>query len=553
MKKSITVIVSLMIALVLVLGGCTSVSTTGTTSAKATTAAVTTGTPATQTTVNSILNETGYPITKQAITLTALFPRWAIHGDFDKMWFTSELAKKTNINLKLIPVEEAGFVEKKNLALASGDYSDIFLAGITNSDAAIYGPQKIFIDVAPYLKKYAPNAGGLFAKYPEVQKTFAFPNGAMYVLPTFLDIERDKVNNRIWINQTWIDRVGMKMPGNLDELYLVLKAFKDMDPNKNGIADEIPVSARYASDMSVPFITAFGFVNQRSDIINNKYVFVPTQPAYKEYLVYLNKLYSEGLLDKEYFTQTQEQSNAKISKMMVGMHTGGHTYNFIAKDEDWQQYKMLPALTSTINKTPVWPRSPNYLLGSGVLVITNKCKYPEAAVRMVDFFYSKEGSRMVRCGPEYGTWGGDGGYEIVKDSSGKEITKIHNGAYKSFWDFRASVTPLNLPYNSGEDINFVVISGDYKNSWASDRIFESKNISVSRFGFPDVSYTSKEMETMVISVDIESYIAQMDSKFIIGTIPFSEWDSFQATLKKMGIDEIIKIRQAAYDRWNSIS
>lgn len=42
----------------------------------------------------------------------------------------------------------------------------------------------------------------------------------------------------------------------------------------------------------------------------------------------------------------------------------------------------------------------------------------------------------------------------------------------------------------------------------------------------------------------------MDAKFILGNIRMSEWDNYISTLKKMNVEEMIKIRQAAYDRWN---
>jgi putative aldouronate transport system substrate-binding protein len=40
-------------------------------------------------------------------------------------------------------------------------------------------------------------------------------------------------------------------------------------------------------------------------------------------------------------------------------------------------------------------------------------------------------------------------------------------------------------------------------------------------------------------------------KFIIGTEPLSGYDRFLATLKTYGIDEVLKARQAAYDRYQA--
>lgn len=43
------------------------------------------------------------------------------------------------------------------------------------------------------------------------------------------------------INQEWLKTLGMSMPENFEEFVEVLKAFRDKDPNGNGISDEIPM------------------------------------------------------------------------------------------------------------------------------------------------------------------------------------------------------------------------------------------------------------------------------------------------------------------------
>lgn len=54
------------------------------------------------------------------------------------------------------------------------------------------------------------------------------------------------------INKTWLDKLGLKVPDTIDELYNVLKAFKERDPNGNGRLDEIPV-IEVSNDLISPF------------------------------------------------------------------------------------------------------------------------------------------------------------------------------------------------------------------------------------------------------------------------------------------------------------
>lgn len=74
--------------------------------------------------------------------------------------------------------------------------------------------------------------------------------------------------------------------------------------------------------------------------------------------------------------------------------------------------------------------------------------------------------------------------------------------------------------------------------------------------FPAYLFKFTEEEMDVINnkwVDIKSYHDEMCGKFIVGIENIDEeWDNYIATLKKMGIDDVIAVYQAAYDRWNSL-
>ena len=153
---------------------------------------------------DSVVNKTGFPIVNEPITLTVLFPKLPEHGDLNEMWFTKTIAEKTGITLQFEYVDESGFEEKKNLALASGDYPDIFLTGTSREDEATYGTQGIFVDLAPYLEEYAPETVKLFETYPEVKKTFYFESGALYAIPGFIDVERYIPANNIYFNQHFL-------------------------------------------------------------------------------------------------------------------------------------------------------------------------------------------------------------------------------------------------------------------------------------------------------------------------------------------------------------
>ena len=68
--------------------------------------------------------------------------------------------------------------------------------------------------------------------------------------------------------------------------------------------------------------------------------------------------------------------------------------------------------------------------------------------------------------------------------------------------------------------------------------------------FPPLVYTAEEAEERsTIYTDISSYLGSMRTRFITGELDIdSEWESHVETVKNMGLDRMLEIDQAAYDR-----
>lgn len=494
-------------------------------------------------------NPTGLPIVKEPITVTLMYPRQPIHEDFNKMWFFEHLAERTNIRVETQMIEATGWEEKKALSFATGDLPDMFFTGLTVNDENMYGSQGLLIDLAPLIDQYAPETKALFEKYPEVRKTFSTPEGAIYSIPTFSDYKRDTATRRPYINAAWLEKLGLEVPTTVDELYTVLKAFKEGDPNGNGQADEIPLSGRFDGSTKLVILQAFGYVEARHDVIDDKYVYVPMQPGYKEYLIYMNKLYSEGLLDKEFFSQKQEQVLAKEKSLLLGLTADSGGYGNIGTD-NLEQFIIPPPMTSSVNSVPMTRKQPPYQRW-GTFAITNKAEHPEELIRLVDYLFTLEGSVAMRAGPELGVVSDKAGYEYTT-VDGVETFITHYEGFPSFYAFRHTATPVNGPFYNGQTLGDYLTYNDPQQVWLTTKIMESGMVEAARYAYPEVKFTPQEQEKIASYIDMDSYVDQMEAKFIMGETPISEWDNYVNTLKNMGVDEMIRIRQDAYDRWNSI-
>ena len=496
------------------------------------------------------------PLTDTTVTIEVLFPRSNGHGDLNDNWYVNQLEEKTGIRLEIIPVEESGWTERKNLALASGDYPDVFIAGLTWDDALIYGEQGIFIPLEDLIEEYAPNVTTLLDLYPEAEKTLTM-NGHIYVLPTWSTPERELIDNanRKTINTTWLENVGLDMPTNLDELYEVLKAFKEQDANGNGDpSDEIPYTNVFDSDGFEWILSAFGFVNLRHDVLDGEYVYVPAHENYRHYLEYMNKLYAEELLDNDYFTQTAEELQVKVAAGIVG---SGITYaTDYTTDLDLKlQYSSVSPLTSEYNDTLCWPKY-SVERTDAMLAITDKCEHPELVIQLLDYWYSEEGSFQVKGGPKLGEMPDDpsSGYEkiVAEDGTVTYRQNFDTDEYASFYAFRKANGLWSVPHVYTDELNELVVGADPDRARSHQEAIDSGCFGALRLGYPNAAFNTEEADALATYVMIDSYAEQMTAEFITGEEPLTDesWNAYLETLNAMGLQARNEIYQAAYDRWN---
>lgn len=502
------------------------------------------------------------PVSEEPIHVSCLFPRRSIHPEnFDDMWWSKELLNRANVIIDWILVEQSGFQEKKNLVLAAGDYPDIFIDGVTKTDEQTFGPMGIFVDLAPYIEENAPNMQELFERYPDVKKSLSYEDGAIYNMPDFSIVPRDQFVSAPYFNESWLANLGVEAPSTLEDLYDIFAAVRDQDADGDGASDdEIPLLYLFDSqfDFKYSVLAAYGLIGLSDDykviadyVKDGEYLFIPVQEGYLNYLTYMKKLYDEGILSPECFTASGEQVNARIQSLDVFMHAGA-AHTIMPNEEDWRKENMLPYLTSELSDAQVWPATLRHTRSWGNFIMTDKCAYPAEMVKLQDYFYTDVGSLMIRAGREAGTYDEFGWKIIVDEATGEWTSEIlyDKEHFDSYYNWRMNNSPLQGTYVAGEFHNKVMISSDYKNEWYSQTKLNTGRMDFATIAYPEVTYTQEEQDAMLVYVDIANYVKQMEVKFITGATPLSDWEGYVSTIYNMGLDQIIEVKQAAYDRWN---
>jgi putative aldouronate transport system substrate-binding protein len=183
--------------------------------------------------------------------ITALITKHPLTQDLKKMEWLKKVEEETGIKIKWEEVT-ADWDQKKGAMLASGDVPDLIIGPNAITDADFVQYQGLFEDLSDDMDKL-PNVQAMFDAKPETEGIATQLDGNIYGLPKYQRFWPGTAT-RQFINQQWLENLGLEVPTNWDELYVVLKAFKDEDANGNGDKnDEIPM------DFSPVGTGGFGF------------------------------------------------------------------------------------------------------------------------------------------------------------------------------------------------------------------------------------------------------------------------------------------------------
>jgi len=487
----------------------------------------------------SNFNLQGYPVVNDKITLKMMGSKHPIQGPWEEMYFFKDMESMTNIAFEFNTPPADSYEEKKKLAFVSGELPDVFFSGNLWNEDMKYGDDGALIPLEDLIERYAPNIRAMFEQNPDIKQSLTTPSGHIYSLP-YINRAPNAIAYTIpWVNRTWMENVGItKLPETTEELYTLLKAFKEKDPNKNGKADEIPLISDKLNDTRTALLASFGHLSQGIEVIEGKVQYGAATDGYREYLKFMNRLYAEKLLDPETFTQQYADMDAKGQADRVGIAM--RTLWNIAKGEN-DRYPALPVLTSPANANKIYPVGPGFT--GGTFAITSQNKYPEATIRWVDYLYSEEGSLFEHYGKEGDLWEWSD-----KEKGIRKYIQPQNGI--STEEYRATFTP---------DVGALLpkwVRNETEAGWDDTghqfRIKETndKVIPYSQVAFPTVYLLPDEQKRVdEISTDLNTYVQQMEAKFVTGSESFDKWDNYLETLRKLKVDDIVEIYTAAYERW----
>lgn len=508
---------------------------------------------------DGILNPLGQlPLVKEKLTLTVAMPKPAAVEDMATNFHTQWMEKQTNIHLdfSFFSIQEAA--QKLEILIASGDKLPDMLLAFGLNDIAVYkyGSSGAFVDLNPYYEKQSVHIKKAFeaADY-DMKKTLTSPDGKMYSVGRLQEETHVEYSAKYYMNGNWLNKLGLEEPKTTEDLYNVLKAFKERDPNGNGKADEIPLvgGTGWNQNPSMYLMNSFIY-NDTKDrwIVNNGKLDVAfNKPEWRDGLAFMNRLCSEGLLSPLSFTQDGTQLKQMIMNpndvIVGGFTTGGYGSNFDPQSERVNMYKGIGPVAGPkgVAYSPYFPSLP-----SNAGHVTKDCKNPEAAFAWLDYCWDYDASTRSRYGEPGVDWReakpGDKGYLEYLGYKPKRVSLLDGSVVQNKW-WNAQ-TPMCLNYDI---VNGQIDLGEKIDLWRP--VYEGLGKMVDKKPkevVMKIIYTPEEIDQIAdIKNAINSYVNESIARFAVGDLNIkTDWDSYVKEIEKMGLKKYIEVSQKAYDR-----
>ncbi|MFB9277846.1 ABC transporter substrate-binding protein [Cohnella cellulosilytica] len=229
----------------------------------------------------------------------------------------------TNSRMDIQWVSSNNYTDKLNVTLVSGDIPDLIY--INDPFSTVFRSmtsQGAFWDLGPYIGEYPNLSSGISETAWELTK---MADGKNYAVPRPRPSEADTF---FIVRKDWLDRVGLQAPTTTDELYAVMKAFVERDPDGNGKPDTEGFAAYIEpTRVDLPYGSlsyiehSFTGVNGSWKWDGEKMIHTSLLPEVRESLVYITKAYAEKLIPADFASLKPTQLRDMFRAGRLGLMT----------------------------------------------------------------------------------------------------------------------------------------------------------------------------------------------------------------------------------------
>lgn len=526
--------------------------------------------------------------------------------NYDDNYLTNMLEEQYNCNITMdvLPSGDDGLAKLQLMINGGDDLPDVFSYSLDTALMYEYGSNGTFLALNEYYDnpKIMPNFNAIESEEDKTNMiaSATSADGNIYCLTMFQPEEWNLTPYRMYINTKWLENLNLEMPTNTDELYNVLNAFANNDPNGNGTKDEIAVFAYYTdngggygNNVILPLINSFVFTGTNMSSLtlsdDGKTVIAPqTTDGWKEAMRYLNSLTQCGAISADgSFAYDDTSFKGMLNYQGIGTEAapdgksinvvglaslGSNSGQFAGSGTDenvnFDEYWLMPI--------PEGPEGVAYSPYAGYNAerywfVTEAAADPAFCVYLGDAFYEHDMSLTVRFGKEGNDadWTDDpefcadwyaehtklieeAGYEQPKESYtyvqlNVDLWSTNNN---TFWHNQQprylSLDELNHMGTWYDPETFVYYRANELNPLSKEYYYDAHP----QYVLPMLTYTDEEQSQITqIQIQYPELIEEWTMKFITGEANVdNDWDAYISALNGAGLQTYIDCTQAAYER-----
>jgi len=330
----------------------------------------------------------------------------SIDNNFLTNFVQESFGDPNQIDVQFVPIPRSEEVQKLNVLMASADDVPDLVFTYDASTFHRYASQGGLTDVGALLDEYGPNLKAFLGedtlKYGQVDgEQLAIP-GRRLVLGKYAS----------YIRQDWLDELGLPVPESTEQLYETLKAFKEKDPGDTG-GKVIPLGMSIAPAQYESLLWSFvePLTEEQQYTLTQKLGssdFPVLLPGFKEGLRFMNKLYNEGLISKDFGLDVdKKQVNQDLQNGLVGVYSedagelyfdygSGSTYGNLQMNVPEAVITPFDPYTSSEGKHP----KPGYAPNAMYLMIPKSSERAIEAIKYLDWMASGNNLFFMQNGVE---------------------------------------------------------------------------------------------------------------------------------------------------------
>ena len=493
--------------------------------------------------------EVSYPMDGTTTLTIAYQTQTAVtanYKDLTETPFWKAWQENTGIKLEAMELSK----DQMNLLLTSDELPDLILMKPYSYPG---GPELAILDnvIEPLnaYEKYIPDLLETLNSDDRYYKASTTDSGNLIGAPFVRGDNYLLCSQGMIIRKDWLEELDMDIPTTPDQLYDTLVAFRD----KKGAAEALSsdpwqLKNYYLQDGLIT--SGFGLPTADFYIEDGKVHYGFAEPEIKDCYAFLNKLFEENLMERDYGTwdgavykNNIVGGNSGLTAGSVGGNLGSWMTETVATNPTYE----LTGVPSLVQKEGDKAKgdASNFCIPGAFLVMTKQCDNKEAAAQFINYGYTEEGRMFFNYGIEGESYTVVDGVPTYTEF----VTKNPDG-----WTMQQALAGYCMSWSEGP---FVQEKG-YMLQYASmpqqiEAITNWTNTDYMDYQLPLLAISLDDSEEYSkINSEISTFIDEMVVAYVTGEKSLDNFEvEYMEKMKTLGVDRLIEIQQKAYDAYNA--